>query len=39
LLAAGQPEDRLHFELVEGGHGGQTHRYPVSLAWLVDRLG
>jgi S-formylglutathione hydrolase FrmB len=39
LLAAGLPEDRLHFELVEGGHGGQTHRYPVSLAWLVDRLG
>jgi len=38
LLDAGLPEERLHFELVEGGHGGQTHRYPVSLAWLVDRL-
>jgi S-formylglutathione hydrolase FrmB len=39
LLAAGLPEERLHFELVDGGHGGQTHRYPVSLAWLVERLG
>jgi hypothetical protein len=38
LLGAGLPDERLHFELVEGGHGGQTHRYPVSLAWLVDRL-
>lgn len=39
LTDAGLPEDRLHFELVEGGHGGQSHRYPVSLAWLVERLG
>jgi hypothetical protein len=38
LLAAGLPEDRLHFELVEGGHGGMSHRYPLSLAWLVERL-
>lgn len=38
LFEAGLPEERLHFELVEGGHGGQTHRYPVSLAWLVERL-
>jgi len=38
LLDAGLPEERLHFELVDGGHGGQTHRYPVSLAWLVERL-
>jgi S-formylglutathione hydrolase FrmB len=38
LLAAGLPEERLRFELVEGGHGGQGHRYPVSLAWLVERL-
>jgi hypothetical protein len=38
LLAADLPEERLRFELVEGGHGGQSHRYPVSLAWLVERL-
>ena len=38
LLAAGLPDKRLHFELVEGGHGGMSGRYPLSLAWLVDRL-
>lgn len=38
LLAAGLAEDRLHFELVEGGHSGMSHRYPLSLAWLVERL-
>jgi S-formylglutathione hydrolase FrmB len=38
VLAAGLPADRLHFELIEGGHGGMSHRYPLSLAWLVDRL-
>ena len=38
LLDGHLPEERLHFELVEGGHGGQTYRYPVSLAWLVERL-
>ena len=38
LLAAGLPEDRLHFELVDGGHRGMSHRYPLSLAWLVERL-
>jgi hypothetical protein len=38
LLSAGLPQGRLHFELVEGGHGGMSHRYPLSLAWLVERL-
>jgi S-formylglutathione hydrolase FrmB len=38
LLATGLPEDRLRFELVEGAHGGMSHRYPLSLAWLVERL-
>jgi S-formylglutathione hydrolase FrmB len=38
LLAAGLPQDRMHFELVDGGHGGMSHRYPLSLAWLVERL-
>ncbi|MGN6799743.1 MAG: enterochelin esterase, partial [Gaiellaceae bacterium] len=38
LLAAGLPEERLQFELVEGGHSGMSHRYPLSLAWLVEQL-
>ena len=38
LLSAGLADDRLHFELVDGGHGGMSHRYPLSLAWLVERL-
>ena len=38
LLAAGLPGERLRFELVEGGHGGMSHRYPLSLAWLAERL-
>ena len=39
LLAAGLPSERLHFELVEGAHGGMSHRYPLSLVWLIERLG
>ena len=38
LLAAGLPQERLQFELIDGGHSGMSHRYPLSLAWLVDRL-
>jgi hypothetical protein len=38
LLAAGLDDGRLHFELVDGGHGGMSHRYPLSLSWLVERL-
>jgi hypothetical protein len=38
LLEAGLPEDRLHFELFDGGHGGMSRRYPLSLDWLVGRL-
>ncbi len=38
LLAAGLPEERLHFELFDGGHRGVSGRYPASLAWLVERL-
>ncbi len=38
LLAAGLPEHRLHSELVDGGHGGMSHRYPLSLAFLVAAL-
>ena len=38
VVAAGVPEDRVHFELFEGKHSGLTWRYPLSLAFLVDRL-
>jgi hypothetical protein len=38
VVAAGVPEDRVHFELFEGKHGGLTWRYPLSLAFLVERL-
>jgi S-formylglutathione hydrolase FrmB len=38
LAGAGVPEDRFHFELFEGGHSGLDRRYPLSLAWLVERL-
>lgn len=38
LVDAGLPEERLHFELFDGGHRGLSGRYPVSLAFLVERL-
>jgi S-formylglutathione hydrolase FrmB len=38
VVAAGTPEDRIHFELFPGTHRGLTWRYPLSLAWLVERL-
>jgi S-formylglutathione hydrolase FrmB len=28
----------VRFELVDGGHGGMSWRYPLSLAWLADTL-
>jgi S-formylglutathione hydrolase FrmB len=38
VVAAGTPAERVHFELFPGTHRGLTWRYPLSLAWLVDRL-
>lgn len=38
VAAAGTPAGRVHFELFPGGHRDLTWRYPLSLAWLVDRL-
>lgn len=38
LLAAGLPEERLRFELFDGGHGGMSDRYPLSLDYLVGVL-
>jgi hypothetical protein len=38
MAKAGLPEDRLHFELFDAGHGGIDYRDPLSLAWLAERL-
>ncbi len=35
---AGLSEERLHFELFPGGHRGVSHRYPLSLAYLLGSL-
>ncbi len=35
---AGLPEKRLFFELIPGGHRGMSHRYPLSLSYLVGSL-
>ncbi|MEU5263880.1 alpha/beta hydrolase-fold protein [Amycolatopsis sp. NPDC021455] len=37
-VRAGLPEERIHFELFDAGHGGIDYRYPLSLAWLAERL-
>jgi S-formylglutathione hydrolase FrmB len=34
----GVPDDVVHFELFDGKHSGINWRYPLALAWLVDRL-
>jgi len=39
VVAAGTPADNVRFELFEGTHRGLTWRYPLSLAFLVERLG
>ncbi|MFF5296580.1 alpha/beta hydrolase [Paractinoplanes globisporus] len=38
LSRIGVPDDRVHFELFPGGHGGIDYRYPLALAWLAQRL-
>lgn len=38
LMRVGLPEDRVHFELFEAGHGGIDYRYPLALSWLAHRL-
>jgi S-formylglutathione hydrolase FrmB len=38
LAKAGLPDDRIHFELFDAGHSGIDYRYPLSLAWLAERL-
>ncbi|WP_214409678.1 alpha/beta hydrolase [Sphaerisporangium fuscum] len=38
LLTEGVPEEIMRFELFDAGHGGIDYRYPLSLAWLAERL-
>jgi S-formylglutathione hydrolase FrmB len=38
LADAGVADDIVHFELFEAKHGGIDYRYPLSLAWLTNRL-
>ena len=38
VAAAGVDADRVQFELHEGGHFNTSWRYPLALAWLVERL-
>jgi S-formylglutathione hydrolase FrmB len=35
----GVADDVIHFELFDAGHGAIDYRYPLSLAWLANRLG
>jgi S-formylglutathione hydrolase FrmB len=38
ISRVGLPDDRVHFELFDAGHGGIDYRYPVALSWLASRL-
>jgi hypothetical protein len=38
LLRLGVPGDRIHFELFDGSHKAIEYRYPISLAWLAQRI-
>ena len=38
LTEIGVPDEIVRFELFEGRHGNINWRYPLSLAWLVERL-
>ena len=39
LHATGLPDDRVHFELFDAGHGRIDYRYPLALAWLCHHIG
>jgi S-formylglutathione hydrolase FrmB len=38
VAAAGVPDDRVYFELFDATHTAIEYRYPLSLAWLAERL-
>jgi Putative esterase len=39
LRAIGVPDELIRFELFDGTHGSIGYRYPMSLAWLCQRMG
>ncbi len=38
VAEAGVPDEKVYFELFDAGHGGIDYRYPLSLAWLCQRM-
>jgi hypothetical protein len=38
LLDAGVADDLIRFELFDATHSGIDYRYPLSLAWLCERI-
>ena len=38
LAAAGVPDEVIHFELFDATHMAIDYRYPLSLAWLCQRI-
>jgi hypothetical protein len=32
------PDERVHFELFEGTHGGIEYRYPLAVRWLCEQM-
>lgn len=38
LAAIGVDDERVRFELFDGGHGGIDWRYPEAIGWLAERL-
>jgi S-formylglutathione hydrolase FrmB len=38
LRDVGVADESVHFELFDAGHGSIEYRYPLSLAWLCDRI-
>jgi S-formylglutathione hydrolase FrmB len=38
LERIGVPEEKVHFELFDAGHGAIDYRYPMAIKWLAERL-
>ncbi|GAA6524938.1 alpha/beta hydrolase-fold protein [Intrasporangium sp. DVR] len=38
LRRIGLPDERIHFETFDAGHGAIDYRYPLALAWLARRI-
>jgi S-formylglutathione hydrolase FrmB len=38
LSRLGLPDERVHFELFDAGHGMIDYRYPLAVSWLAHRL-